>query len=74
MDTPGEAFRIACERAGGLVALAGLLNKTKQAVNGYKKGVPAAVCPLIEKHTGVRCEALRPDIEWGVLRSKKAKV
>lgn len=31
---------------------------------------PAEYCPAIERATGgvVRCEALRPDIEWAVLR------
>ena len=32
----------------------------------------AEYCPLIEKATGVRCEELRPDVEWAVLRSPKA--
>ncbi len=37
-----------------------------------KRGrVPAEHCPAIERATGgaVRCEDLRPDIEWGVLRA-----
>jgi len=33
--------------------------------------VPAERCPAIEKATGglVRCEELRPDVEWSVLRN-----
>lgn len=36
--------------------------------------VPAEYCPLIERETGgqVRCEDLRDDIAWGVLREQAA--
>lgn len=34
--------------------------------------VPAEYCPDIEAITGVRCEELRPDVNWSVLRAKKA--
>jgi DNA-binding transcriptional regulator YdaS (Cro superfamily) len=44
--------------------LANSIGKAKQTVNHYKSRVPADVCPLIERATGVRCEALRPDINW----------
>lgn len=30
--------------------------------------VPGENCPAIERETGVRCERLRPDIPWDVLR------
>lgn len=30
--------------------------------------VPAERCPDIERETGIRCEALRPDVNWKVLR------
>jgi DNA-binding transcriptional regulator YdaS (Cro superfamily) len=30
--------------------------------------VPAEYCPAIERETGVRCERLRPDVAWDVLR------
>lgn len=35
-----------------------------------KRRVPAERCPDIERATGgaVRCEDLRPDIDWSVLR------
>ena len=34
--------------------------------------VPAEYCPLIEEATGgaVRCEDLRPDVKWAVLRQQ----
>jgi DNA-binding transcriptional regulator YdaS (Cro superfamily) len=35
--------------------------------------VPADYCPDIEAITGVRCEELRPDVNWSVLRVKKAR-
>lgn len=30
---------------------------------------PAEYCPSIERATGVRCEELRPDVDWSVLRN-----
>jgi DNA-binding transcriptional regulator YdaS (Cro superfamily) len=38
-----------------------------------KKRVPAERCPSIEKATNgaVRCEDLRPDVDWGYLRGQK---
>ncbi len=35
------------------------------------RGVPAEHCPAIERATAgaVRCEDLRPDVDWSVLRS-----
>ena len=40
-----------------------------QWANGVR-AIPAEHCPKIERATGglVRCEDLRPDIDWGVLR------
>jgi DNA-binding transcriptional regulator YdaS (Cro superfamily) len=40
-----------------------------QWANGVRR-VPAEHCPRIERITGgaVRCEDLRPDVEWSVLR------
>lgn len=37
--------------------------------------VPAERCPDIEKvtHGAVRCEDLRPDVDWAVLRNTKRK-
>lgn len=31
-------------------------------------GAPAEICPDIEARTGVRCELLRPEVNWAVLR------
>lgn len=35
-----------------------------------KTRVPAEYCPDIEALTGVRCEDLRSDVNWSVLRKK----
>lgn len=51
-----------------MAELARKLGRTRGAVNQWKKQVPAEVCPEIERLTGVRCEELRPDVAWGVLR------
>lgn len=42
-----------------------------QVVGNWRhRGVPAEYCPAIERATRgtVRCEDLRPDIDWAVLR------
>lgn len=41
-----------------------------------KKQVPAERCPAIERATGgrVRCEDLRPDVDWAILRRGQPKV
>lgn len=36
-----------------------------------KTRVPSDYCPDIEAITGVRCEELRPDVNWAVLRTKR---
>lgn len=58
---------------GSQTALAVVLGVSKGAVSQWKeegRQVPAEHCPAIEKATDgqVRCEDLRPDIEWSVLR------
>ena len=71
-----EALQIAVEKAGGQTALATKIGRgIRQAhVWGWlnsknpEEMPPAEYCPAIEKATGVRCEDLRPDIEWSVLR------
>ena len=54
----------------------------KLGLNGHatvyqwtKTRVPAARCPDIEAATGgkVRCEELRPDVRWDVLRAKPTR-
>lgn len=59
---PGAQARLAKE----LSIPAPLLSQWKTG----ERRVPAERCPLIERATGgrVRCEDLRPDVAWDVLR------
>jgi DNA-binding transcriptional regulator YdaS (Cro superfamily) len=68
-----KPIETACEIVEGQANLARLLNITPSTVNQWVKGVrpvPAERCPSIERLVGgkVRCEALRPDVEWSYLR------
>lgn len=68
-----QAIQKACDIAGGQSALARMLGVKPPSVNEWVKGhrpIPAERCPTIEKATGgaVRCEDLRPDVDWGYLR------
>jgi len=74
----------AIERAikcfGSQAALASALGVKQPTVSEWLRGdrqVPAERCPLIERETRrlgqeVRCEDLRPDVAWGVLREQVA--
>lgn len=64
----------AIARAGGLTEMAKKLGVTGHAViyQWKKTRVPADRCPDIEALTGVRCEELRPDVNWSVLRAAPA--
>lgn len=56
---------------GGVTHLANEIGVSAQVVSNWRtRGVPAEQCPLIERVTDgvVRCEDLRPDVDWGVLR------
>lgn len=66
-----SALNAAIERAGGITALArGLGMKSHAVIQQWRiNRVPAEHCPLIEVLTGVRCEELRPDVRWDVLRA-----
>lgn len=55
----------AVSRAGGPLAMSRALNVTYQAIQNFvKDGPPPGRCPDIEELTGVRCEKLRPDLDW----------
>lgn len=71
--SPNEAVKQAAKMVGGVSSLARLVGVSGPAVTQWTTGfrqVPAERCPLIERATqgAVRCEALRPDVDWGVLR------
>ncbi len=72
-----QALERAIEQCGGASALASSLKVSANAPSMWKARdkVPAEYCPGIERITSgaVRCEELRPDIAWGVLRTKVVK-
>lgn len=81
--TPVDALKRAVDLAGGQSSLASKLptnsdgNPVSQArvwswINRDKKA-PSELCPDIEAITGVRCEELRPDVNWAVLRKQPRK-
>lgn len=60
-----EALTAAIEKAGGVTRLADMLGVGQSVVSNWRpRGVPAERCPAIEAITGVRCEQLRPDLNW----------
>lgn len=63
----------ACVRLGGLSALARAIKVTPPTVHQWVSGhrqIPVLRCLDIERATNgaVRCEDLRPDVDWSVLR------
>jgi DNA-binding transcriptional regulator YdaS (Cro superfamily) len=69
---PGApALRAAIKKAGGLNQLAALIGgktKSQTVANWVSRGTPMERCALIQRLTGVRCEDLRPDLDWTALR------
>lgn len=63
----------AIRAAGGITKMAKDLGLNSHAViqQWRLNRVPAEHCPDIEKLTGVKCEKLRPDVNWAVLRQKQ---
>jgi DNA-binding transcriptional regulator YdaS (Cro superfamily) len=73
MNQRAEYLRKAIELMGGLQSAKKTLDlNTYQAMQAWKRTrVPAEYCPAIEKATAgaVRCEDLRPDVDWAYLRA-----
>ncbi len=68
-----QAIKTAVEKVGSQAVLARLLGVTPSMVNQWTKGIRGVACehcPAIEKATSgaVRCEDLRPDVDWTYLR------
>jgi DNA-binding transcriptional regulator YdaS (Cro superfamily) len=61
---------------GGITKMAALLGlKSHSVVHQWRLNrVPAEHCPAIERETRgqVKCEELRPDVAWSVLREQAA--
>lgn len=66
----------AIEAGGGITKLARDLQLSSHMViyQWSKTRVPAERCPDIEALTGVKCEDLRPDVNWAVLRKQPRKL
>ncbi|MCY1171308.1 putative antitoxin of bacterial toxin-antitoxin system, YdaS/YdaT [compost metagenome] len=84
--TPVDALKCAVDKAGGQSALADALSKLSEARGGESisparvwnwvnrdKRAPSDVCPDIEVLTDVKCEVLRPDVNWAAIRNKPRK-
>ena len=74
-EPPEAALRRAVNEFGSLVGFCERLGVRYQKVQfWFKNRVPAEYCPRIERllEGRVRCESLRPDIDWGYLRQDKA--
>jgi DNA-binding transcriptional regulator YdaS (Cro superfamily) len=74
-----QAIRSAVDSLGGPSAAARILDCSPQAVIFWMKGertLPAERAIELEKATGGtwRAEALRPDVEWAVIRATPAGV
>ena len=75
-----DAVSKAIQVFGSQAAMASAIQVRQPTISEWLRGerqVPAERCPLIERETRargnvVRCEDLRPDIAWGVLREQVA--
>lgn len=72
-----EAIQRAVSHKGSSAALAAALGVSRPAVSQWLRNecpVPMRRCIEIERETGgaVRCEELRPDIDWSFLRDVQA--
>lgn len=79
-DQSGQqaALQGAIALMGGMTETVRKLNERGHDITGpatvyqwTKTRVPSDYCPDIEAITGTRCEQLRPDVAWGVLRQAK---
>lgn len=72
-------INMAIDMLGGPSKTASALGVTPQAVCFWRDGkrqLAAEYCPAIERATNgaVRCEDLRPDVDWAYIRGSKKKV
>ena len=72
-DSPMKALDEAIGKCPSLTSFAERIGARAQSTVSMWKArrrIPAEYCPAIERETGVRCERLRPDIPWDVLRER----
>ncbi|MBS6615407.1 MAG: helix-turn-helix domain-containing protein [Sutterella wadsworthensis] len=72
------AFEAVCQFFGSQKKLAKVLGVTPAMINHVvtcRRPIPENWCPIIERETAgrIRCEQLRPDVDWAVLRQPIAK-
>lgn len=68
-----NAIQRAIDITGSVSDLAAAIGASTPAIYSWRSGArsfPAELCPSIEKATqgAVRCEDLRPDVDWAYLR------
>lgn len=75
MSSPQLAFDRAAKILGGKSEMARHFGITPWAASKWRDRVPAERCPELEKLTDgqVRCEELRPDVDWSYLRGSNNK-
>lgn len=70
-----KAIQRAIDISGSQSALAKSIGCAPQVVNNWlrRESIPAEHCPAIERATSgaVRCEDLRPDVDWAYLRNSE---
>ena len=61
--------------AGGITKFSKSLGLSSHMVahQWVKTRIPAERCPDIELLTGIKCEQLRPDVKWSVVRGTDEK-
>ncbi len=68
-----DAIKRAVELAGGAAKVAALFNISRISVYEWvhKGRIPAERCPALERANDgqVRCEDMRPDVDWSFLRA-----
>lgn len=68
-----ENAKAALDDPANRAKLAKLFGVSANVINHWRKrGIPADKCPDIEQATGIKCEVLRPDVNWAVLRKATA--
>lgn len=79
MNQVKKALETAIGMTGGISAFVEAIKAPSAgAVKAWKRSgsIPAGYCPAIERETNhaIRCEQLRPDVDWAVLRGTKLAV
>ncbi len=79
MDSKKLPIEEAIDAAGSQAALVAAVDRprfTQQNISYWLNrcggSIPEEFCPYVEKATGVKCERLRPDVEWQ--RDKRGQI